>query len=131
MRATRPPDDRRARHEAAGEWPQPTLSALLDARHARDAQRVVVIEGVRDGGRQFTFGDWKARADRMAVALSRIGVRTGDVVSWQLPNWFEGAALAAAIDRVGAVSNPIITIYREREVGFICRQARSKVLIVP
>jgi hypothetical protein len=26
------------------------------------------------------------------------------------PNWFEGAALAAAIDRLGAVSNPIITI---------------------
>ncbi len=48
---------------------------------------------------------------------ARLGIRAGDVVSWQLPNWFEGAALAVAIDRIGAVSNPIITIYREREVG--------------
>jgi cyclohexanecarboxylate-CoA ligase len=43
----------------------------------------------------------------------------------------EGVALAAAIDRVGAVSNPIITIYREQEVGFVCRQARARVLVVP
>ena len=132
MRPTRPADEaRRAHHEARGEWPQPNLSALLDARQARDAGRVFIIEGLREGGRQFTFGDLKTRADRMAVALGKLGVGAGDVVSWQLPNWFEGAALAAAIDRVGAVSNPIITIYREREVGFVCRQSRAKVLIVP
>ena len=74
MRPTHPPDDRRARHEATGEWPQPTASALLDAR-ARDAGRVFMIEGRREGARQFTFGDLKQRADRMAVALGRLGVR--------------------------------------------------------
>ena len=131
MDATHPGEGRRARHEAAGEWPQQPLSVLLDARAKRDGARVFMIEGAREGGRQFTFGDLKTRADRIAVALGKVGVRAGDVVSWQLPNWFEGAALAAAIDRLGAVSNPIITIYREREVGFACRQAGSKVLIVP
>jgi len=131
MRPTRPPDDRRARHEAAGEWPQPNVSAMLDARRRPDAGRVFMIEGARSGGRQFTYGQLAARADRMTVALRGLGVRAGDVVSWQLPNWFEGAALTAAIDRIGAIANPIITIYREREVGFVCRQARSKVLIVP
>ena len=131
MHATRPPDDRRARHEASGEWPQPTVSALLDARQEHDARRPFMIEGLRAGGRQFTYGDLKKRADRMTVALGKLGVRAGDVVAWQLPNWFEGAALAAAIDRIGAVSNPIITIYREREMGFVCRQARAKVLVVP
>ena len=128
---TRPPASRRARHEASGEWPQPTLSALLDARLPGDAGRVFLIEGLRAGGRQFTYGDLARRADRMAVALRRLGLGVGDVVSWQLPNWFEGAALAVAIDRIGAVSNPIITIYREREVGFVCRQARSRALVVP
>ena len=131
MRPTRPLDDRRPRHEAAGEWPQPNVSAMLDARRRSDADRVFMIEGVRSGGRQFTFGQLATRADRMAVALRGLGVRAGDVVSWQLPNWFEGAALTAAIDRIGAIANPIISIYREREVGFVCRQARAKVLIVP
>jgi cyclohexanecarboxylate-CoA ligase len=131
MRSTRPLGERVARHQAGGEWPQPPLSALLAARAKSDPNRTFLIEGQRDGGRQVSFGDLARRADRMAVALGRLGVGPGDVVSWQLPNWVEGAALAAAVDRVGAVSNPIITIYREREVGFVCRQARSRVLVVP
>ena len=52
-------------------------------------------------------------------------------MSWQLPNWLEGVALAAAVDRLGAISNPIITIYREQEITFVCRQAGSRVLVVP
>ncbi|MEO8602530.1 MAG: AMP-binding protein [bacterium] len=131
MHPTHLPEARRARHEAAGEWPQPGLSAMLAARVQAEAGGVFLIEGGRDGGRRFSFADLQARAARMAVALRRCGVGAGDVVSWQLPNWFEGAALAVAIERLGAISNPIITIYREREVGFVCRQARSKVLLVP
>jgi len=131
MRPTRLPEARRAQHEAAGEWPQPGLAAMLQERARSDGGRAFMIEGQRESGRIFTFAALQTRAERMAVALMRCGVGAGDVVSWQLPNWFEGAALAAAIDRLGAVSNPIITIYREREVGFVCRQARSKVLVVP
>src|SRR3989475_2542922 len=126
-----PPDERRARHEATGEWPQPSLSAMLAERVRRTPERVYLIEGRHEGGRSYTFGDLAARAERIAGALLALGVRPGDVVSWQLPNWFEAAALAVAIDRLGAVSNPIITIYREREMTFVCRQAGARVLVVP
>ena len=131
MQPTRPPTDRRARHEATGAWPQPPLSSLLAERARHDPERVYAIEATADGGRRITFAALARRADRMAVALGTLGIGAGDVVSWQLPNWIESAALAAAIDRVGAVSNPILTIYREREVGFACRQARSRALVVP
>src|SRR3989454_678041 len=131
MQATRPPDERRARHEATGEWPRPSLAAMLAERVRRTPGRTYLIEGRREGGRSYTFADLAARAERMAGALLALGVRPGEVVSWQLPNWFEGAALATAIDRVGTVSNPIISIYREREMSFVCRQARTRVLVVP
>jgi cyclohexanecarboxylate-CoA ligase len=132
MRLLRPPRaERIARHERAGEWPGQTFSALLDARVTDARERVYCIAGARDGDRAYTYGDLKRRADRLAVALGRLGVGVGDVVSYQLPNWFEAAALACAIDRVGAVQNPIIGIYREREVGFACRQAGARVLVVP
>jgi cyclohexanecarboxylate-CoA ligase len=131
LRPTRDPAPRRSRHEATGEWPQPTVAALLASRAASDPERPYLIEGQRAGGRTFTYRQVAARADRMAVALGRLGVRAGDVVSWQLPNWMESAALATAIDRVGAVSNPIITIYREREVEFACRQTAARILVVP
>jgi len=63
--------------------------------------------------------------------LARFGIGAGDVVSWELPSWSEAAALAVALDHLGAVSNPIIPIYREDEVAFIARQAGSKALVVP
>jgi cyclohexanecarboxylate-CoA ligase len=131
MRPTQLPDERIRAHELAGEWPHPSLSTVLRRRAAETPDRVYFIEGSRHGGRTFTFRDLDRRADRMAVALGRLGIGTGDVVAWQLPNWIEAPALAAAIDRVGAVSNPILTIYRERELGFACRRTGTKALVVP
>ena len=131
MQPTRLPDDRRPRHEATGEWPQPSLWTMLAARVRATPERTFLIEGLREGGRRYTFADLAARAERMAGGLAQIGVRAGEVVSWQLPNWFESAALASALDRLGAVSNPIISIYRAEEVTFVCRQARSRVLVIP
>jgi acyl-CoA synthetase (AMP-forming)/AMP-acid ligase II len=71
------------------------------------------------------------RVSCLARGLRTLGVGPGDVVSWQLPNWLEGVVLTFALDRLGAVSNPILPIYREREVAFVVRQARSRVLVVP
>src|SRR5437899_3775965 len=81
MQPTRPPDDRRARHEATGEWPQPPLSALLDERVRRTPDRLFMIEGQREGGRSYTFADLSARAERIAAGRRRSGVGAGDAVS--------------------------------------------------
>src|SRR5690606_29207611 len=72
-----------------------------------------------------------AAAERAAAGLAGLGVGAGDVVSWQLPTWLESKVLVLALARLGAVQNPMLPIYREREVGFIVRQARSKLLVVP
>src|SRR5437016_10722397 len=81
MQATRPPDERRARHEAAGEWPQPSLSTMLAELVRRTPDRVFMLEGRREGGRSYTFRDLVERGERFAVALRRLGIGAGDVVS--------------------------------------------------
>jgi cyclohexanecarboxylate-CoA ligase len=58
-------------------------------------------------------------------------VRPGDVVSIQLPNWIEFLVVHFAVTRIGAVNNPLIPIYRDREVGFMVALAQSKVIVVP
>jgi cyclohexanecarboxylate-CoA ligase len=131
MEPTFLPPARRAHHEAAGEWPSPSFSEVLATRACADARRPYIIEARRDGSRMHTFAAVHALANQMAAGLRGVGVGPGDVVSWQLPNWVEAVALAAAIDRIGAISSPIITIYREHEVAFVCRHTRSKVLVVP
>lgn len=78
-----------------------------------------------------TFAEYRDRAERMAAGLAERGVGAGDVVSWILPTWVDTVVMAAALSRLGAVQNPIIAIYRDREVGFCCRQAGSSLLITP
>ena len=121
------PAGRRQRHESAGEWPVEGASGLLAKRIAATPDRLFVI----DGSRRVTFAEAGRLAEALAAGLRALGIGAGDVVSWQLPSWIEGALLTIALDRLGAVSNPILPIYRASEVGFVLRQARSKALIVP
>ena len=86
---------------------------------------------VDEDGRTLTWAEARTEAERAAAGLSRLGIEAGDVVSWQLPTWLEAKLLVLALARLGAIQNPMLPIYREREVGFITRQAKSKLLVVP
>jgi cyclohexanecarboxylate-CoA ligase len=89
------------------------------------------VLAVDEHDRQLTFAEYASRAERVAAGLHVHGVRPGDVVSWMLPTWIETALLIAALDRLGAVQNPMLPIYREREVGFITKQAGTTLMITP
>jgi non-ribosomal peptide synthetase component E (peptide arylation enzyme) len=78
-----------------------------------------------------TFGQIAFESERMAAGLLARGVQPGDVVSWQLPNGIETITLTLALARLGVVQNPLVMMLRERELAFICRQARSRWLLVP
>lgn len=115
------------RYRAEGLWQERTLDALLRDGACAWPSRVALV----DGEHRLTYGELAARVERAAAALHALGVRRGDVVSFQLPNWWEAAVVHHATLRLGAVSNAIVPIYRAREVRFIVRQARSRVLVVP
>jgi acyl-CoA synthetase (AMP-forming)/AMP-acid ligase II len=82
-------------------------------------------------GEQLTFGACRDRAARVAAGLASRGIGTGSVVSWQLPTRIDTVVLSLALSRLGAVQNPIIHLYREREVGFALRQTGASLFVVP
>ena len=84
-----------------------------------------------ENSRHGPFGQIAFESERVAAGLLACGVRPGDVVSWQLPNGIETITLTLALARLGVVQNPLVMMLRERELGFICRQARSRWLLVP
>ena len=84
-----------------------------------------------DRGRTFTFTEFKAWAERVAAGLHAMGVGEGTPVSWQLPTQMESVVLSVALARLGAVQNPIIHLYRGRELSFAVRQTGAKVLAIP
>ncbi|CAN5637249.1 cyclohexanecarboxylate-CoA ligase [soil metagenome] len=104
------------------------LWELVEARAAASPHEVMTGD---ETGQTATFLEYRATAEKVAAGLHAEGVRAGDVVSWVLPTWHGSLVLTAALARLGAIQNPIIPIYREREVGFVTRQAGTSLLIVP
>lgn len=86
---------------------------------------------VEAGGRETTFAGLRGAAERVAAALAARGITEGSVVSWLLPTSIDAFVMMTALARLGAVQNPLIPIYRHREVSFITRQAKSEMLLVP
>jgi cyclohexanecarboxylate-CoA ligase len=100
---------------------------LIERRADASPDRVMLY----DGDRETTFAQYKEMVEHAAAGLYALGVDSGVNVSWQLPTWTESAALVGALCRLGAVQNPMLPIYRYREVSFIANQTGCKLLITP
>jgi len=118
---------------AAGSWRDETLLDHFRRNVARLGDKVAVIATRAEQGDEtrLTYAELDRLSDRVAVGLARRGVGEGDVVSFQLPNWWQFTVLHLAALKVGAVSNPLMIIFRERELTFMLGLAESKVLVVP
>ncbi len=116
-----------ARYRRDGDWRDATLLDVLSQDLQRAPDRPLVI----DKDTVLTVAGLEAAARRLAAWLAEVGVGAGDIVSFQLPNWHEVLVIDAAVSMLGAISNPIVAIYRDAEVEFILRDAESKVMFVP
>jgi len=105
-----------------------TLWDLVEQRAAASPDDRLAVD---ETGRSLTFAEYRDQCERVAAALHARGIGPGDTVTWQLPTWLESLVLVGAIARLGARQNPILHIYREREVGFCARQTGAKLLVVP
>ncbi|WP_371579268.1 class I adenylate-forming enzyme family protein [Streptomyces sp. NBC_01314] len=104
-----------------------TLWELLVRRAALTPDRPVLLQD----DRTLSFGELRARAERVAAGLYDRGVRPGTVVAWQLPTRIETVLLSFALARLGAVQSPVIPFYRDREVGFALRESKAEFFAVP
>jgi malonyl-CoA/methylmalonyl-CoA synthetase len=80
-------------------------------------------------GRIYTFGDIGERSNRMAEALRRRGIETGDRVCVYLPNCVEMVDLYLACLKLGAIFVPINILYRDREIAHIVADAEPKCVV--
>lgn len=116
-----------ARFRAAGDWRDRTIADHLDALAAERPEQPLFIEA----DRTYTAAQTRADARRLAGILARRGLKRGEVVSFQLPNWYEATLVELACAYGGFVCNPIVTIYRDAEVDFIIRDSGSRVFFIP
>jgi cyclohexanecarboxylate-CoA ligase len=104
-----------------------SLWELVDLRADASPGALMLID---PEGRTLTFSAFRDRCLVVAAGLAAQGVGEGDVVSWQLPTQIDTIVLSIALSRLGAIQNPIIHLYREREVGFALRQTRARLFAI-
>jgi cyclohexanecarboxylate-CoA ligase len=126
-------ESRRAAMHAAGLWPDRLVIDYLDEALRDTPQKVAIVaRNVTDGvTSRLSYAQLGAHVERIATGLVRLGLQPGDVVSFQLPNWWQFVAVHLACVRVGAVSNPLMPIFRQRELRFMLKFAESRVVIAP
>ena len=102
-----------------------TLARLGD----ENIQRYGEYEALAFEGRRLTNVDQQRAACRVAHALRRLGVETGDRVVVMLPNCPEVLQAYAAILKLGAVVVPVIFLLSPEEVRHILADAGAQVAI--
>ncbi len=115
----------RERFVSAGLWLDRTLHDYFDETVARLPDSIALVEG----DRRVSFATWRDDAARIAAGLLERGIGKGDIVSVQLPNWYEMCVLQIALSRIGAVIQPMHMVYRQREIQSMLRFCDSKAIV--
>lgn len=125
------PENWHRRFAATGMFPGRLITDYLADDAAWTPDQAAVVDTSRNRERTITYGEMPALVDRAAAGLIDLGVRPGDIVAFQLPNWWEFAVLQLALVRIGAVSCPLMPILRQRELTFALGRTGARVLFVP
>ena len=114
-------------------WPNRLLTDYLDDAAKASPDKVAVTGRNSMTGQVDTLSYRQLRrlTDRIAAGLAGLGLGKGDVLACQLPNWWQFVALYLACVRIGAVLNPLMPIFRQRELRYMLRFAQAKVMVVP
>jgi acyl-CoA synthetase len=120
--------ERAERYVREGFWDDQSLGAIL-ADGLRDGAALPFTVRSERNPYRGTLGDVDALARRVAAGMRARGVKPGDAIAFQLPNWLEAAATFYAIAYLGAVVVPIVHFYGPKEVAYILKKTRVKALV--
>ena len=107
-----------------GYWSEKSLSDYWDMSVSKYSDREFMID---DRGKRCTYAQVEEQAIIMADYLRCIGIRSQDVVSFQIPNWCEFVIVSVACLKVGAILNPLGMCHETEELLYILNHAGSKV----
>ena len=126
-------DERIAQMADAQLWRDRTILDFLDERLRDIPDHVYITDHNSVTGRStsWSYRNIDRISRQIAAGLRAHGVGKGDVVAVQLPNWWEFAALHLACARLGAITNPLMPIFRAHELEFMLSFADTKVMVIP
>jgi acyl-CoA synthetase len=107
-------------------WDLHTIADLAYERAAADPDFIAFV----DGEHTMTRAQLVADAEALSAALHQQGLRAGDVLAFQVPNWREAAVINLAAVMSGLIVNPIVPIYRDAEVSQMLADCGARAFFV-
>lgn len=104
-----------------------TIGANLDRTAARFPDREALVECAT--GRRWTYREFVAEVDKLAIGLLEAGIGKGDRVGIWSPNRAEWTFIQYATAKIGAILVNINPAYREHELEFALNQSGVKMLV--
>ena len=115
-----------AAYAGTGVWDERTIAGQATALAEADPGFVALIEGDEQVSRAQIVAD----AEALSAAMHARGLRPGDVIAFQVPNWREAMVINTAAAMSGLVVNPIVPIYRDHEVTLMLGDCGAKAFFV-
>lgn len=103
----------------------PQIPRRLRAAAAEFGLRPAVISAERT----LSWNQLLDEATAFAAFLQESGVRKGDVVAWQLPNWWEALVVAHGIWIAGAASAPAVPLFRAHEMAQVLAKTQPTCVV--
>ncbi len=98
-------------------WLGLTLGGMFD----KASDMYPTQEALVGGGKRYTYGELRGLVDRMAYNLVEEGLRPGDRVLLQLPNWPEFVVSYFAAQKAGLVPVLLTVNHTAREIASLGR----------
>ncbi|WP_255171147.1 AMP-binding protein [Natrononativus amylolyticus] len=120
-------EEKHAKFTKAGWWPDKTIIDYLRKHAEQRPDQIALV----DKYGTYSYRDLFQAVQNVAHGLSVHGITAGDVIAHQIPNRNEGAILNLAAIFIGAVTNPIVSSYRENELEYILDKIDAKAYFAP
>lgn len=115
-----------AGYARAGVWDGRTLAEHAAALAEAEPDFVALVDGDVCVTRSQALADARA----LAASLYERGLRAGDVIAFQMPNWYEALVINLSAALSGIIINPIVPIYRDHEVSMMLGDCGARALFV-
>ncbi|WP_433170212.1 AMP-binding protein [Actinoallomurus sp. CA-150999] len=104
-----------------------TIGENLERTAARYADREMLVDVA--GGRRWTYAEFNAAVDEMALGLLAMGIAKGDRVGIWAPNCAEWVLTQYATAKIGAILVNVNPAYRAHELDYVVHQSGMRLLI--
>jgi len=116
-------------HEELGIKPADPIDWPLGTYLEDNARKIPDAPALHYFAKTFNYADYNKEANKLANALSAMGVGKGDVVGCYLPNIPQYPIALAAISKIGAIGSGVSPLLAPPELTHQIRDAGIKVLI--